>query len=299
MILRTRPNWARLDVIDAGTLAFSFPYNPAMVAELKQALRGNARWDGSRKCWLVDPAYAEMCADMARVHLGVQVAVPTLPAATSAAVVARVVLLEYIGRAKPDLSGDAWATGYADGAWSLRFPESVLRAWFEAMPDDTPPGAATTLYGVLGLRQTSTVDEIRAAYRRLARQWHTDVNHDPDAQEMIRRLNDAKEVLTDDLKRRRYDAGLALEAQTYAQLSRRDRNTQKWSAFASAQADRGMGYRSPLTCGYLAVEGTPKLGQFIVSKITAWADIQDTNGKIMTSFWNRDEKRHEIAWVDF
>lgn len=296
--------WARLDYVDAGTLAFSFPYRAEMVVALKQALRQSARWDGAGKRWLVDPAYAQMCADLARDWLGVQVALPTLPATLISTGVGGVVLLEYLGRTKVDLSGDAWATGFAEGNWSLRFPESVLREWFEVMPEDAAPGQSTTLYGALGLKPAATPDEIKAAYRRLARANHPDVCHDPDAHEVFIALGNAYRTLSDPIQRRRYDAGLALEAQTRADQFLAQRTRQNDLRYRSQSADyhgkaTGRGYRAPLTCGYLAVEGTPKLGQLHVSRIVAWEDVTNDQGQVMTSFWNRHEKKHEIAWVDY
>jgi curved DNA-binding protein len=60
-------------------------------------------------------------------------------------------------------------------------------------------------YDVLGVSRDASADEIRTAYRRLARQNHPDVNKDPAAAERFSEISEAYEVLRDDEKRRAYD----------------------------------------------------------------------------------------------
>ncbi|HYN89529.1 MAG TPA: DnaJ domain-containing protein, partial [Ardenticatenaceae bacterium] len=60
-------------------------------------------------------------------------------------------------------------------------------------------------YEVLGLSRTATADEIKRAYRRLARQYHPDVNRNADAEERFKEINEAYEVLGDEQKRAMYD----------------------------------------------------------------------------------------------
>lgn len=61
-------------------------------------------------------------------------------------------------------------------------------------------------YEVLGVRRDATDEDIRRAFRRLARQYHPDVNKDPDAEARFKEVNEAYEVLSDPEKRERYDA---------------------------------------------------------------------------------------------
>jgi hypothetical protein len=69
-----------------------------------------------------------------------------------------------------------------------------------------------TLYDVLQVSPWCEPDVIQAAYRALARTRHPDVNRDPDAEDQMRRLNVAYQVLSDPARRVRYDEELALEA---------------------------------------------------------------------------------------
>ena len=60
-------------------------------------------------------------------------------------------------------------------------------------------------YELLGLPRTATAEEIKSAFRRLARQYHPDVNKAPDAEEKFKELNEAYAILSDEQKRAAYD----------------------------------------------------------------------------------------------
>jgi molecular chaperone DnaJ len=63
------------------------------------------------------------------------------------------------------------------------------------------------LYELLGVARDADGDAVKKAYRRLARQYHPDVNPDPDAQERFKEISLAYEVLSDPQKRAAYDRG--------------------------------------------------------------------------------------------
>lgn len=60
-------------------------------------------------------------------------------------------------------------------------------------------------YKVLGVSRKATTEEIQKAYRVLARQFHPDVNKEPNAEERFAKIGEAYEVLKDPEKRRKYD----------------------------------------------------------------------------------------------
>ncbi|MER3466538.1 MAG: hypothetical protein C4340_05295, partial [Armatimonadota bacterium] len=59
-------------------------------------------------------------------------------------------------------------------------------------------------YKTLGLKRDAEVSEVRAAYRRLARSLHPDVNKSPDAGERMSEVNEAYAVLGDPERRAAY-----------------------------------------------------------------------------------------------
>src|SRR6201995_813073 len=61
-------------------------------------------------------------------------------------------------------------------------------------------------YGTLGVKKTASADEIRKAFRKLARKYHPDVNPgDKSAEEKFKTISEANDVLSDPKKRKIYD----------------------------------------------------------------------------------------------
>lgn len=79
-------------------------------------------------------------------------------------------------------------------------------------------------YRVLGVPKSSTVPEIRKAYKNLAKEWHPDKNHDPAAEEKFVEITQAYELLSDPERRKQYDlygvmgdSAIAREKREYSQ----------------------------------------------------------------------------------
>jgi curved DNA-binding protein len=61
-------------------------------------------------------------------------------------------------------------------------------------------------YKILGLEKNASADQIKKAYRKLARQYHPDLNpNDKEANKKFQQINEANEVLSDPEKRKKYD----------------------------------------------------------------------------------------------
>jgi molecular chaperone DnaJ len=60
-------------------------------------------------------------------------------------------------------------------------------------------------YEVLGVPKNASNDDLKAAFRRLARQYHPDVNKESDAEERFKEINEAYAVLSDSDRRAAYD----------------------------------------------------------------------------------------------
>ncbi|MDR0579106.1 MAG: DnaJ domain-containing protein, partial [Campylobacteraceae bacterium] len=62
-----------------------------------------------------------------------------------------------------------------------------------------------SLYETLGVSQSASADEIKKAYRRLARKYHPDINKEAGAEDKFKEINAAYEILSDEKKRKQYD----------------------------------------------------------------------------------------------
>ena len=60
-------------------------------------------------------------------------------------------------------------------------------------------------YDILGLDKNASPEDIKSAYRKLAKQYHPDINKEPGATERFKEINEAYECLSDPNKKSNYD----------------------------------------------------------------------------------------------
>jgi hypothetical protein len=72
-------------------------------------------------------------------------------------------------------------------------------------PPKARPADAASFYAVLGVERGAGQDDIKRAYRRLARQLHPDVNPGAESAERFKKVTEAYDILSDSSKRKMYD----------------------------------------------------------------------------------------------
>jgi hypothetical protein len=182
--------------------------------------------------------------------------------------------VRYLGSCK-DKGRGSQAFGWVNGAFTVIFPEPVLRSWFE---DTGAPGEQSTLYAVLGMK--SSDDDPRPFYRRMAMQWHPDRCKDPSAHDQFLRIQEAYQILNNPMTRARYDAGLKFAERQPKQ----------------APEPTMYGYRAPLKCGLVMVDGKQSGKWYVVTAILAWEDIV-TSGRTLSSSWPMGAQEPVEVWL--
>lgn len=257
--------------VENGALKAQTPYHAGFVAAVKGLPASARKYDPQTRAWLVSPQYG---AQLQRFILECFNECVEIPACQTVPITdLRVLDVWYLGRCK--LQGDIWTANGMNRQkdWLYIFPETALREWFEGSGAQN----SGSLYGLLGVARAAEADEIKSAYRRMARQWHPDVCREPNAQDIFMQIQEAYEILSDPQKRARYDAGLILEA-----------------SLGSVQPFGG--YRAPLRCGYALAEGYEQLGRFYVQKILKWEDIVTEKGTLVAS-WPAGATEPVWQWI--
>lgn len=108
--------------------------------------------------------------------------------------------------------------------------------------------ASRDFYDILGVGRKASADEIKSAYRKLARQLHPDVNKASDAQKKFTEVQNAYDVLSDEKKRGMYDQFGAAAFETGA------------SQEAASRAGRGPSYTWSNVGGRGGGGGSPNMG---------------------------------------
>lgn len=269
-----------LQALPDGSYALKTAYDRRFVDAFKAKIPSRARrWEPNNKEWLIDATYVLEAIKLVDKHFGYTIPQPQQVVLPKPSPLISILKVEYIGQCKDRGDGKPTAYGYCDGDWKVVFPESVLRAWFGT--GDQRPGEALTLYAALTVSQQATGEEIKGAYRRLAKQWHPDHCHESDAADQFKTISHAYKVLTDPLTRKKYNAGLLFAARTTGQTS----------------GVTGGGYRSPLRCGWIMAEVIPTIGRYKVEKIIEWRDITNSLGQTLVTSWPPEAGHFIEDWV--
>lgn len=264
-----------------GSYIVKTPYSPVFVDMLKRYIPASDRkWDNASKVWIVSTKYG---ADLVRLIGECYKEIVTLPETKVAntKVKGKLVEVRYLSLIKDRDDYSRSAYGFSNGDWNLVFDEAVLQDFFDQREDKTQPKQASTLYEVLLLKPNASADEVKGAYRRMAKLWHPDRNREPNASEMFIKIQSAYELISDPVKRMKYDAGLKMLGQSNQQ----------------AQPKAYSEFQSPLRCGKLVVSGEMRIGRLHVSKIYDWEDITDMYGKVLVTSWPRNAKSFIEEWV--
>ncbi len=267
-------------------LVLHSPYIHELVQAVKSLPYTERRYDGNRKVWFVDPKHGSKLTSWIEIYAGEVVSLPLITQYKPVPVM-RMAEVRYVGACKNRDDGSSVAFGLVGKDWQLIFPETVLRSWFDSGEPEEPQNEQT-LYQVLGIKKSATAEEVKTAFRRMAKQWHPDVCKEQNAQEMFIKIQEASEILSDTIKRAKYDAGLELQSAFEAQIEKKNKQTQYFQA--------SNGYRTPLRCGLMMIEGIERLGRIEVTKILAWEDIVK-NGKTLVVSWPMGAKEPVEAWV--
>lgn len=105
-------------------------------------------------------------------------------------------------------------------------------------------------YESLGVTRSVTPAELQAAYRKLARTYHPDVNKDPDAESRFKEISEAYDVLSDPETRRKYDAFGAdfrrvpdgTDPEAWARSNRGESTGQRGPRWSTQQGSPGPGF---------------------------------------------------------
>jgi DnaJ-like protein len=264
--------------------ALHAPYKAGFVSQIKALPYESRAWDGNAKAWIISQDQIETAIQLIEDYYGEKVLAPELEPMNEKQKYG--FRLDYVGIPK-ERQGQAGKTalGLSNGQWRVVFSEEVLKGWFEKQQ----PDASEKVFSVLCISETANDQEIKSAYRRESRTWHPDFNRgsepgDEYFAERFRKINEAYLILSDPLKRKKYQAGLYLERSQNNQSDyRRDyyRDT----------------FIPPLRCGNLTVTGSVTVGRLRVTEILSWNDVINEQGQTMVSSWSREREAVVIEWV--
>lgn len=301
--------YADLTVESDGSLTLDSSYDRGLVAAIKAIPASQRRWDAGAKVWRFAGNQLANVQDAVMMTLGIEATLigHTMGGFSPNAKVTKILEVEYIGQCKDRGDDEKTAMGcLRSGDWGVVFPESVLEGWFTGGlnikgDDDTEekPTKAATYYSILGISKSSTALEVKKAYRKAAMTWHPDHNKEDGAAAQFMAVKDAYDILSNAVSRKKYDAGLALEATLSVAPQARGGAFGGYHAFGAKlrAAAYGGGFKPPVRCGVIAVEGIEVLGRLTVTRILEWQDIVDAHGRSLVTVWPMGAKTYQKQWV--
>ena len=277
---------------------FYSSYDAGLVQSIKYEIPYNMRrWNPDKKCWIIDDSQIDFLDDIVQDHFGIALQIQHMPKQTTKLPSTRLIRVEYIGQIKDRGNGELSAYGaiaqfntplgkYSPVMgvplpleWKYVFPEPTLKKWFLGGNAKDAPNVST-FYTVLAIKQNTPQNEIKKAWRKMAKRYHPDINSDDDATKMMQLVNDAYNVLRNPQKRKKYDAGLRLQN----------------SLSANNKPIRGSDFTIPIRCGMILAKGHDRVGRFIVDEILEWTDIVE-NGRTLVTSWDLSTNSLRREWV--
>lgn len=277
------PNKPKIRIEQYGNdYAVFTPYSAQFIELLKRHVPPQHRSftkDNGTAAWIIHPASISLAADQVENAFGERPEVPTL---TKTEEIKFTFQLDYVGIPKlRDGQAEKTALGLSKGQWRVIFSEVTLKSWFEK---EAKNSSESSLFSLLLIPESANDQEIKSAYKRMARQWHPDVCHEENAQEKFLEIGRAYEILIDPQKRTRYEAGLFFERSQQSMMD----------TYFRRNSDL---FIPPLRCGNLVVLGSITVGRLRVSEILEWSDVVNDQGQTMVSSWNKLTEKVQIEWV--
>jgi hypothetical protein len=266
---------------------FYSSYDAGLVQSLKYEIPANMRrWNPDKKCWLIDDSQLPFLKQIVQDHFGIALRIEHMPKQTAKLPSTRLIRVEYIGQIKDRGNGELSAYGavlsqkFNSGLeWPYVFSELTLKKWF--LGNNAKDTVNTsTYYTVLSLKQNTPQNEIKKAWRKMAKRYHPDINSDDDATKMMQMVNDAYNILRNPQKRKKYDAGLKLQS----------------SLTASNRLIKGSDFTIPVRCGMILAKGHDRVGRFVIDEILEWTDIVE-NGRSLVTSWDLNTNSLRREWV--
>jgi hypothetical protein len=264
-------------------------YNSMFIFDLKSQVPAPHRsWLQESREWAVSHRYAQTVNALVREHYGVELKLDTQVNVSHEVIEAAVY---YISQCKartfaPHTREDWVANGLdSTGDWRFVFPYRVLADFFNLPQDPEPSQTGDGLYTVLGVHSNAGMDEIKSAYRRLAREWHPDTCRELDAHERFLRIKAAYDVLYDTRRRAIYDVALRLAPKLPKGILGNLTSLPQY-------------YRTPYRSGFIQGQGVRQPnGKIIFGSIREWTDIINERGERLVSSWGSGAKSPNYVWI--